>query len=374
MLKDILHKNYQGKTVLVTGHTGFKGCWLALWLSELGANVIGYALPPQESPNLFEMTHLKNRIISIEGDIRDSKKIQEVIDEHQPEIIFHLAAQAIVLKGYENPKETCDVNVGGTINILEAIRTSPFIKAAVIITTDKCYENLSWAWGYRENDALGGKDPYSASKSMCELALAAYRDSFFNSKDSHKPLVASARAGNIIGGGDFSSFRIVPDCIKALIDGKIIQARSPDSVRPWFYLLDALNGYLQLGIQLLNGNESYADAWNFGPKEQRGITVSNLIEKVISLWGCGEWEDASCKTTKKEMVSLRLNWDKAANKLNWNPIYNWEMALEETIHWYRGYQAACWRREDADLQTLCLEQINRYGIITLDENCPNKYY
>lgn len=347
-------EQYRGKTVFITGHTGFKGAWLTLMLHYLGAKVVGYALPPPTTPNLFELTALENKIVHIEGDICDYARLKDAIAEHQPDILFHLAAQSIVLEGYENPKQTFDINAGGTINVLEALRETKHTKACVIITTDKCYENNHWPWGYRENDPLGGKDPYSASKSMAEIAINAYRHSYFSSNDTPHLLLASARAGNILGGGDFSPFRIIPDCMRALSSGDPIQVRNPHSARPWLYVLDALAGYLQLGDSLLQGDESKAEAWNFGPKENRAITVKELVEKSIDLWGAGNWIDLSGGLKTKEMPFLRLNWDKAANNLDWEPCHNWEAALRESIHWYSSYYAG------NDMQDICLEQIDAF--------------
>lgn len=360
---ETLFETYQGKTVFITGHTGFKGTWLALLLRHLGASVVGYALPPLTAPNLFELSKIDDEIVHIEGDICDYHKLKSAIDVHRPDILFHLAAQPIVLESYENPKRTFDVNASGTVNVLEALRETHHTKACVIITTDKCYENKHWPWGYRENDPLGGKDPYSASKSMAEIAVDAYRCSFF-SKDHNNPLlVATARAGNIIGGGDFSPFRIVPDCIRALSNGIPIQVRNPHSARPWLYIFDALAGYLHLGSCLIHGDASKAEAWNFGPKENRAITVKELVELGINLWGSGTWEDLSDGTSAKEMPFLRLNWDKAANSLGWEPIHNWEKALHETIHWYAAYD------EGKEMRSFCLQQIEGFIHSTKTSDC-----
>lgn len=349
-----LEEQYRGKTILITGHTGFKGAWLSLMLNLLGANVVGYALPPSSSPNLFALTGLAEEITHIEGDIRDYAHLKNSIAVHQPDILFHLAAQAIVLDGYSRPKETFDVNAGGTVNVLEALRETNATKACVIITTDKCYENNHWPWGYRENDSLGGKDPYSCSKSMAELATAAYRSSFFSKSSKDSLPVASARAGNIIGGGDFSDFRIVPDCMRALTENRSIEVRNPNSARPWLYVLDALTGYLQLGNHLLQGDENKAEAWNFGPQENRAITVRELVEKAISLWGEGHWKDLSESSHPREMPFLRLNWDKAAHGLGWESLYNWQRGLEACVDWYRAHH------QGQEMRAFCHAQINTY--------------
>lgn len=320
---------WSGITVLVTGHTGFKGSWLALWLIEMGAKVIGYSLPAEPHSH-FNLIRLKEQLTHIEGDIRDGGTLEEVIHRYRPMFIFHLAAQALVLPSFEIPAETFEINVQGTVNVLEAARNAPFVKGVLVITTDKCYENKEWIYGYRENDALGGKDPYSASKAMSEMAIQAYRSSFGLN-------VASARAGNVIGGGDFSPYRIVPDIIKSLANGEPVQIRNPKSTRPWLYVLDALNGYLVLAQAMLESGTLFAEAWNFGPLENRGVFVQELVEKAIAVWGEGEWR-IEPDLRPKEMGLLRLNWDKACQSLDWRPQYNWEEALSQTVEWYRDCQ------------------------------------
>ena len=279
-----LKEHYTGKKVFVTGHTGFKGAWLTLWLKKMGAEVVGYSLPAANETNLFDLLALEKDITHIEADIRDFEQLQQSLRTHQPDIVLHLAAQALVLDAYKWPKETFEINSSGTLNVLEGIRKNPHIKAGVMVTTDKCYENRSWLWGYRENDPLGGKDPYSASKSMAELCIEAYRHSFFRQGQDLLPQIAAVRAGNIIGGGDFAAHRILPDSVKALMQAQEIQVRNPKSARPWLYVLDALHGYSLVGARLMSAS-GYAESWNFGPKENRGITVAELVEKCIDLWG-----------------------------------------------------------------------------------------
>lgn len=352
-----MQKAFKGKTALITGHTGFKGSWLAIWLKELGAEVIGYSLPPPTVDNNFELTGLANKILHIEGDVRNYKHFKKVVDETQPEIIFHLAAQALVIPSYTNPRDTFESNANGTINVLEAARGNPYIKAMVMITTDKCYENKEWVWGYRENDALGGNDPYSASKAMAELAISSYRKSFF----SHAgPLVASARAGNVIGGGDFSDHRIVPDIMKALMCSQSIKVRNPSSVRPWMHVLDPLKGYLQLAAYLLDADRDFAQAWNFGPMEHQSVDVQTLVTKAIDLWGSGEWIHILSNESKPEMPVLRLNWDKAANLMGWHPTYAWETALDQTVEWYKTYNSHVQNPGCVDFYQLCVAQIEKY--------------
>lgn len=356
-IKKDFKRIYEGKTVLVTGHTGFKGSWLSIWLKELGANVIGYSLPPPTSPSNFQVCRLSEQIVHLTGDICNFKKLQEIILEHQPQIVFHLAAQAIVLNSYKNPQQTFETNLTGTVNLLEAIRNAPSVKATVFITTDKCYENRKWVWGYREEDPLGGQDPYSASKAMAELAVSSYRYSFFNQPST--PAIATARAGNVIGGGDFSDYRIIPDAMKALMDKKPILVRHPKSVRPWLNVLDPLSGYLWLGVRLLEEGPSFSQAWNFGPLESKGISVREIVEKMITLWGGGEWMQAEVDLQKPEMPMLRLNGDKAAHYLQWSPVYTWEEALEETIDWFKAYQAGL-SSPHLDLYNTCQKHILKY--------------
>jgi len=324
---------WEGLTVLITGHTGFKGSWLALWLQEMGAHVVGYSLGAEPISH-FNALKLGEKITHIVGDVRDAAHLEEVIHTYKPAFVFHLAAQALVLPSYEIPAETFEINVQGTVNLLEAVRHAPFVLGTLVITTDKCYENREWLYGYRENDVLGGKDPYSASKAMAEMAVRAYQASFHLN-------VATARAGNVIGGGDFSPHRILPDIIKGLSKQEEILIRNPDSVRPWLYILDVLSGYLCLAEHLLQSRKGFAESWNFGPLEMKGISVREVVEKAISVWGEGFWRSIS-STRKSEMALLRLNWDKAAQLLGWSPQYHWEEAVEHTVRWYE----ACHRGED----------------------------
>lgn len=335
---------YKNRRVLVTGHTGFKGSWLALWLNRLGAEVFGYSLPPPTQPSHFVLSGLDSCLTSIEGDIRNIAKLQHTLEKVRPDIIFHLAAQPLVLTSFEEPKYTFEVNVSGTINVLEAAKAIPSLKAMVMITSDKCYDNQQWEWGYRENDRLGSGDPYSASKAMAELAIASYRQSIF-ARLKNPPAIASTRAGNVIGGGDFSAHRLVPDCMKALINRQAVRIRNPSSVRPWLFVLDPLSGYLQLGAKLLEEGSAYAEAWNFGPMEPQGIPVQAMVEKAIEQWGAGDWINTSPLDTSShrgkgsvhEMGLLRLCWDKAAHRLPWSPLYNWEEALAHTVDWFKAY-------------------------------------
>ena len=350
---------FQRMPVLVTGHTGFKGSWLSIWLSELGARVVGYSLAPPTAPSNFEASRLSQYIVDIRSDIRDLDRLCRVIEEYKPEVVFHLAAQPIVRESYTNPKDTFDVNVGGTVNVLEAIRVTSSVKAAVCITSDKCYQNQEWVWGYRENDNLGGRDPYSASKAMAELAILAYRQSFFTADghEQHPVAVASARAGNVVGGGDWGKDRLAVDCVQALMEGQTISLRNPKSVRPWQFVLEPLSGYLWLAAKLLQEGGQFAEAWNFGPPERLAVSVQDLAQKLIQLWGAGEWEDVSSDQAPHESGLLSLSWEKAANLLGWRPTYTWQEALTETVHWFKKYQAS---GLDGDMYSTCVEQIEHY--------------
>lgn len=346
-----MFKAYEGVKVLVTGHTGFKGSWLSIWLHMMGAKVIGYSLDPPTKISNFSATGLQDKIIHIKGDIRDATTLKKIIAEHQPAIIFHLAAQSIVLHSFGFPKDTFEINALGTINLIEAARFTPSVKAMVMVATDKCYENKEWVWGYRENDPLGGDDPYSASKAMSEIAIQSYRASFFKNGG---PAIASARAGNVIGGGDFSDHRILPDAIRALMTAKTVGVRNPHSIRPWLYVLDALYGYLKLGEKLFTEGHSYAEPWNFGPIEKKGVTVRTLVEKTIDLWGNGSWSPVRKRGDKSEKSLLKLNWDKAAQQLDWKPICDWENGVEYTVEWFKAFE------KKEDMYKICAMQIESY--------------
>lgn len=345
-MKRLFDNVFDSLPVLVTGHTGFKGSWLSLWLTELGANVAGYSLQdPPTQPSNFELMQLGRRIVDIRADIRDLERLKQVISTHQPRVIFHLAAQPIVLHSYEQPKLTFDTNTIGTVNILEAIRTAnstratESVRALVSITTDKVYQDEEWLWGYRENDRLGGYDPYSASKAMAEYAIASYRHSYFPASryDQHGTAIASVRAGNVIGGGDFADYRLVPDCMRALMATEPILIRNPFSIRPWQHVLEPLSGYIWLAARLLQDGPAFAEAWNFGPLEQTGVTTQALAEKLIQLWGSGSWK-ATDPNPEKETGYLRLSWEKAAARLGWRPVYMVDEALAEITAWFKAYQ------------------------------------
>lgn len=361
-MSNTLQDTFAGLSVLVTGHTGFKGSWLSIWLNELGAKVIGYSLEPPTTPSNFDLSRLSDRIVDIRDDILNLDALQGAIEEHRPQAVFHLAAQAIVLKSFDEPKATLDTNVAGTVNVLEAIRRSRCVKAFVCITSDKCYENRNWLWGYRENDTLGGHDPYSASKAMAELAVASYRRSFFpgEKSDENRVAVASTRAGNVIGGGDFGEFRLVPDCMRALLSEETVRVRNPLSVRPWQHVLEPLSGYLWLAAKLLRNGDEYAGAWNFGPSERHEVTAGDVVERIIELWGSGSMARAEADESGRERAFLRLNWDKAANRLNWRPVYTWEEALGETVNWFKIHQKHGAAAEPSDMYDVCAAHVRDY--------------
>ncbi len=334
---------YDGKTVLVTGHTGFKGAWLTIWLRELGADVVGFSLPePVSEPNMFDVCGLGERCVDVRGDVRDRAAVAAVVAEHDPDVIFHMAAQPIVLTGIAEPVETFEVNAQGTVHVLEAVRQvaatgSSKRRVVVSITTDKVYEDQNWPWGYRETDRLGGKDPYSASKAMAELSIHAYRRTYFRPEDlaDHGVALASVRAGNVIGGGDLAPHRLVPDCIKALQAGVPIEVRNPASVRPWQHVMVPLSGYLELGRRMLGAEAAgFCEAWNFGPADEAGITVGQVADKLIEIWGGGTVTAGEPDTGGFETFLLRLAFDKAASKMDWRPGLDWVEALTETAAWF----------------------------------------
>lgn len=327
---------YRGRRVLVTGHTGFKGAWLALWLRELGAEVWGFALPPSSEPSHFDLARLDELVRHQVGDVRDAGLVGRAFSEARPELVFHLAAQSLVRDSYEDPKGTFDTNVGGTVNVLEAVRASKDVRAAVIVTSDKCYENREWDYAYREADPMGGHDPYSASKGAAELVVSAYRRSFFQGPGA--PAVASVRAGNVIGGGDWSKDRLIPDCVRALSRGEPISLRMPNSVRPWQHVLEPLWGYLLLGARLLAGQRELADAFNFGPSHSRHLTVREIAEAFAAEWKGGRVVvPPSSGEQPHEAHLLRLASDKAASRLDWVPVLNAVETIRWTVEWYREW-------------------------------------
>lgn len=350
---------YRGKKVLITGHTGFKGSWLAVWLRDLGAEVIGYSLAPPSEPNNFSACRLKDKITHIEGDIRDFENLKSIFKKYEPEVIFHLAAQAIVRTSYQNPKLTFDTNIGGTVNILEAVRMTPSVKVMINVTSDKCYENREWVWGYRENDPLGGHDPYSASKGGAEVVFSAYQKSFFRKEaEGFEIGAASVRAGNVIGGGDWGTDRLIPDCIKALSTGKKIEIRNPKAIRPWQHVLEPLSGYLFLGAMLDKSPVSFSGAWNFGPSGRDHLTVGQIAEKIVGLWGSGVWEDVSSNgAALHEARTLKLCCDKAMAELHWHSTLGLEDCLKYLVEWYKFFYE---NGQNIDMYDICSSQIGCY--------------
>ncbi len=347
---------YKGKRILVTGHTGFKGSWLSIWLRELGAEVIGYSLEPYTEKDNFVLSHLSEKIVDIRGDIRDRKHLREIFDKYQPEIVFHLAAQPLVRLSYDIPVETYETNLMGTINILEEIRNCGNTKIGIMITTDKCYENKEQIWGYRENEAFGGYDPYSSSKGTCEIAIQSWRNSFFNPKDyeKHGKSIASVRAGNVIGGGDWAKDRIVPDCIRALEEEKDIEIRSPKSIRPWEHVLEPLSGYLLLGQKMIEDPIKYCEGWNFGPNLDAIVNVWEVAEKIVKNYGKGNLKDISDPNALHEAKLLLLDITKSRFELEWKLILTIDESIELTIDWYKRYL-------NEDVYKLCVEQINKFS-------------
>ena len=359
MNTDLFDNFYKGKRVLVTGHTGFKGSWLTLWLHSLGAEIVGIGLEPFSERDNFVLTKVGDKIKSdIREDIRDGEKMKEVFRDYQPEIVFHLAAQPLVRLSYQIPVETYQTNVMGTINILEAIRATDSVKVGVMITTDKCYENKEQLWGYRENEPMGGYDPYSSSKGAAEIAISSWRRSFFNPKDFnyHGKSIASVRAGNVIGGGDWALDRIIPDCIRAIESDASIEIRSPYSIRPWQHVLEPLRGYMMLAKKMWENPTEYCEAWNFGPRMESISTVKEVAEKVISNYGKGGLNlppEGEIKGALHEAKLLMLDISKANFRLGWKPFLDIKQTIAMTVDWYKRYQSE-------DPYSLTLSQITDY--------------
>ncbi len=332
-------KFWLGRRVLVTGHTGFKGSWLSLWLAQLEAKVTGFALaPPEAEPSLFELASVADTLHSVEGDVRDLDAVRAAVEAARPEVVFHLAAQSLVRPSYRDPVATYATNVMGTVHLLEAVRQVPGVRAVVVVTSDKCYENREWLWSYRENEPMGGHDPYSSSKGCAELVTAAYRASYCTPTEGRgTPAVASARAGNVIGGGDWAEDRLVPDMIRAAMAGEAVRIRAPHAVRPWQHVLEPLAGYLQLAERLANDGKRFADAWNFGPDERDARPVGWLVEQLAERWGDGfDWtRDEGPKPHEASL--LKLDASKAKAHLGWRPVLRLEQALDWIVDWYRLY-------------------------------------
>lgn len=329
---------YKDRTVLVTGHTGFKGSWLAFWLTQMGANVVGYSLEAPTEPNHLSL--LDFDMVSIIGDIRDQDKLDAALQKYQPEIVFHLAAQPLVRLSYDEPVETFDTNVMGTLKVFEACRKTSSVKAIVNITSDKAYENREWIWGYRENDPMGGYDPYSASKGCAELVVSSYRNSYFNLAEygiSHNVLLASCRAGNVIGGGDWALDRLMTDIILSVSRGEKVQIRNPHATRPWQHVLEPLSGYLAIGEKLIEGKKEFAEGWNFGPENEGSITVQKVVEAVKKHWDDIDYTLEKVEKNLHEANLLKLDCSKANILLEWKSVWDSEMTFEKTVKWYKAF-------------------------------------
>ena len=351
---------YRDRTILVTGHTGFKGAWLSLWLNHSGSNVIGYALKPPTDPSLFELCGLHTKMTSIEGDIRDFAHLKGVIQKYKPEIVFHLAAQSLVRRSYSDPLETYSTNVMGTVHLLEAVRQIGGVRVIINVTSDKCYENREWIWGYRENDPMGGHDPYSSSKGCGELITMAYTKSYFDPEqyEKHGVSVASVRSGNVIGGGDWAEDRLLPDCMKALLENRSVVIRYPDAIRPWQHVLEPLSGYLLLGQHLYQDGPAFAGAWNFGPEDESAKPVRWIVERIVETWGGEACWEIDRSSHPYEAHTLKLDCSKAKLMLGWYPQWDLETGLRNTIEWYRTYRL----QEDMFLKTMGQIQDYEEGI------------
>ena len=356
--KELFEGIFKNKKIFITGHTGFQGSWLTLWLKLLGARVTGYSLSSPTDPSLFEILHLEKDINHISGDVRDSSFLQKCMKKYKPDIVFHLAAQSLVRYSYEKPVDTFHTNIMGTVNLLEAIRNTSSVKTGIVVTSDKCYENKEWNFAYRENDSLGGFDPYSASKGATEIVTSSYNRSFFHSnKKNGQTGSARVRAGNVIGGGDWAQDRIVPDCVRSINSGKKILIRNPKSIRPWQYILEPISGMLLLASELWNNPNSYNDSWNMGPNISKNITVKELVTQLIKAMGQKtELKDVSKKNKNKvhEANFLRLDSTKANNLLGWRQMYSIEETVSETALWYQSYI------KNMEMKKITIQQIEKY--------------
>lgn len=341
---------WRGRRVLLTGHTGFKGAWLSLWLQALGAELTGFALAAEER-SLFRLARVAQGMESIEGDVRELAEVERAVASAAPEIVIHMAAQAVVRAGYEDPVGTYATNIMGTVHVLEAVRRTPSIRTAVIVTSDKCYENREWLWAYRESDPMGGRDPYSSSKGCTELVTSAYRDSFF--ADTSAASIVSGRAGNVIGGGDWTRDRLIPDVITALMEHRPVKIRRPDAVRPWQHVLEPLRGYLMLAERSFRDGAACRGAWNFGPAETDTETVQHVVNRLVELWPGGDW-DLESSSGPHEATLLRLDAGKARWTLGWSPRLDLSKALQWTVDWYREFASG------GDVRSFSEKQISAY--------------
>ena len=351
---------WRNKKVFITGHTGFKGSWLSLWLQELGAYVTGYALQPPSHPSLFEFLQLAQGMKSIIGDIRDRILLTNAMRKAAPDIVIHMAAQSLVRRSYADPVETYSSNVMGTVHLLEAVRQTHTVRSVVNVTSDKCYENKKWVWGYREEEPMGGFDPYSSSKGCAELVTAAYRNSFFNAAKhgDHEVALATARAGNVIGGGDWADDRLIPDVLRAIGSGKSVNIRNPRATRPWQHVLEPLSGYLMLAEKLYNHGQTFAGAFNFGPDEEGTKTVQWIVEQLTQIWGNGACWQLDLESHPHEAHHLKLDCSKAREMLGWKPNWNLTQALQAIIIWHKAHST---NQNSTEMRSLCLQQIKEYS-------------
>ena len=362
-MNSISQTSWKGRRVFLTGHTGFKGGWMALLLTRMGATVCGYSLAPPSSPSLFGTARLGERVQDIQGDICDLSHLSKSMQTFAPEVVFHLAAQSLVRRSYAEPVSTYATNVMGTVNVLESIRHTPSVKAAVLVTTDKCYENREWQWGYREIDRLGGHDPYSNSKACAELVSSAYRDSFFSPGKlaEHGVAIATARAGNVIGGGDWALDRLIPDLIRGFIAGEQVAIRNPRAIRPWQHVLEPIRGYIQLAERLLARDTAFASAWNFGPAEEDARPVEWIVQQLAERWS----PETSWKIDQgqhpHEATYLKLDCARAHNLLGWRPVLDLSGALQLIVEWFKHWQAG------SDMQKITLDQIGAYQLLSQDD-------
>jgi CDP-glucose 4,6-dehydratase len=347
---------WRGKRVLITGHTGFKGSWLSLWLQYLGAEVTGYSLAPTTNPNLYEIANVGHDMNSVFGDIRDQKHLNDIFFKYKPDIVIHMAAQALVRYSYSDPVETYSTNVMGTVNLLEAVRYCESVKAVVNVTSDKCYENQERLTGYSEEEAMGGYDPYSNSKGCAELVTSAYRNSYFNPKNysQHGVALASARAGNVIGGGDWAEDRLIPDMIRAISQNKSVYIRNPYSIRPWQHVLEPLSGYILLAQKLFENGTDYAEGWNFGPNEQDAKPVQWIVERMTTIWGDGANWELDGGIHPHEANYLKLNCTKANSRLMWQPKWMVADAIEKICEWHKAHLS------NKNMKVICLKQIKQF--------------
>jgi CDP-glucose 4,6-dehydratase len=348
---------WRGKKVFLTGHTGFKGSWLCLWLNRLGAEVTGYALEPPTKPSLFELARVDELVTSIIADVRDLDRLKSEMVKASPDIVIHMAAQPLVRDSYKIPVETYAINVMGTVHLLEAVRVCPSVKALVNVTTDKVYENREWVWGYRENEPFGGYDPYSNSKGCSELVTAAYRSSYFNPRDygQHGVAVASARAGNVIGGGDWADDRLIPDIIRAILAGEPVKIRNPLAIRPWQHVLEPLSGYLSLAQRLYEDGVQFAEGWNFGPLDEDAQPVEWIVQRLCKLWGDGAQYLIDAGDHPHEAHYLKLDCSKVHSRLGWRPRWGLEKALESIVDWNKANQ------QGSNVRDMCIQQIEDYS-------------